>query len=116
MSSISRWSYANTATVRPRVGLDQFNGGVTWGTPYEIACTWTGQAETVRLQRDGMPILEYQAKNVIYTEDPRPRRGDEITLNAISDAASQPQEIQDVTEWDMSAFGEADSPDFRIIV
>lgn len=116
MSSISRWSYTNTATVTPLIGRDQFNGGVVYGPPYVIACTWTGQSETIRLQREGMPILEYQAKNVVYTEDKRPKKGDKIALNATTAATSQAQEIQDVTEWDMSPFGEPDSPDFRIIV
>lgn len=116
MSSAARWANRNTAVVTPFEGFDQFTQTETWGEPYTIACTWTGQSESVNITAANGNVIEYQAKNIIWTEDPRPKRGDRIQLNAHGQAAQQPQIIQDVTEWDASALGEPDAPDFRLVV
>jgi len=116
MSSAAGWANRNTATVTPFLGFDQFTQTETWGTPYTIACTWTGQSETVNVTAANGSMQEYQAKNIIWTEDPRPNRGDRIQLNAHGQAAQQPQIIMDVTEWDASPLGEPDRPDFRLVV
>lgn len=116
MSSAARWANRNTAIVTPFLGFDQFTQTETWGTPYTIACTWTGQSESVNITAANGNVIEYQAKNIIWTEDNRPKRGDRIQLNAHGQAAQQPQIIMDVTEWDASALGEPDAPDFRLVV
>lgn len=116
MSSAAGWANQNTATVTPFMGLDQMTGVESWGTAYEIACTWTGQSESVKITAANGSLVEYQAKNIIWTEDARPNRGDRIQLNAHGQAAQQPQIIVDVTEWDASPLGEPDRPDFRLVV
>src|SRR5690554_5114676 len=63
MSSAAGWANRNTATVTPFTGFDQFTQAETWGTPYTIACTWTGQSETVNVTAANGSMQEYQAKN-----------------------------------------------------
>lgn len=116
MSSAAAWSYSNRATVTPLMGRDDFRGGVTWGEPYEIACTWTGQSESVSVAVDGGRVEEYVARNIIWTEDKRPKKGDKIRLHAHGAAASEEQTIRDVTEYDASSIGEPDRPDYRVVV
>lgn len=106
MSSLARWTYTNTATVYPFEGEDLFNGGVLFGDPYTIACTWETGGKLIRSAEGD----EFVADMLIYTEDARPKYRDEIVL-AGHDRRMQ---IRAVTEWDMSFFGEIDSPDFRI--
>lgn len=107
MSSLSRWTYTNTATVYPFEGEDLYNGGTLFGTPYEIACTWeTGG----KMLRDASGD-EFVSRMVIYTEDPRPKARDQIVLNGQTDRA----DLRDVTEWDLSFFGEPGSPDFKLV-
>ncbi len=106
MSSVARWSYQNTATVKPFMGRNDWNGTNTYGEPYAIACTWTAAAEQVRDQSGA----EFVAKHLIFTEDKRPKYLDLIQLNGHADW----EEIRAVTEWDMSSLGEPDSPDFRL--
>ena len=108
MSEVARWSYQNTATVRPFAGRDDWTGTSTYGEPFEIACTWTAAAEQVR---ESTPNgAEFVAKHLIFTEDKRPKYLDLIQLNGHADW----EEIRAVTEWDMSSLGEPDSPDFRL--
>ena len=107
MSSISRWTYANTATVFPFEGEDMFNGGVTYGPPYTIACTWTAKSEQ---RRDAMGA-EFVTRNIVWTEDKRPRYRDQIVLNG----ETARQDIRSIVNFDMSPFGQADSPDFELV-
>lgn len=112
MSEVARWSYQNTATVKPFTGRDDWKGTNTYGEPYEIACTWTAAAEQVRETggQGGVRGAEFVAKHLIFTEDKRPKYLDLIQLNGHADW----EEIRAVTEWDMSSLGEPDSPDFRL--
>lgn len=106
MSSLARWTYTNTATVYPFEGEDLFNGGVLFGTPYTIACTWkTGGA----LRRTGEGE-EFVADMLIYTEDARPKYRDEIVLAG----RDRRMVVRRVAEFDMSPFGETDSPDYEV--
>lgn len=106
MSLISRWSYTNTATVKPFVSEDGENGGITYGTPYEIACTWTAEAKQARDDRG----FEFVSAYVIYTEDARPQYRDSILIN---DPGAPWQEIRARTSWDMSPFN--DTPDYKLV-
>jgi len=110
MSSLARWSYANTARVQPFLGADDFNGGATYGEEYEIACTWRAQSSRERqiVAADGQ---EYVTSNTIFTEDPRPKYLDRIALGDSLDF----EEIRKVGTFDRSPFGEADSPDFELM-
>lgn len=111
MSSISRWSYTNTATIRPFVGHDSWTGQTTYGDPYTIACTWT----SVDLQergvggQSGAQGHERLLKHEVYTEDSRPKYLDLIQLTGHEDWET----IRSRTEWDMSMFG--DTPDFKLL-
>lgn len=105
MSSLGRWTYTNTATVRPVVARDKY-GAKTYGPEYEIACTWDAQSKPARTNAG----VEFTTTYVIYTEDARPRYLDEIKLRG----SDKWQEILGHAQWDMSPFGEADSPDYKI--
>lgn len=114
MSSIARFSYKNVATVYPFEGEDPFNGGSSFGAPYTIACTWTGKSEQ-RRDNDG---AEFVTKNIFWTEDQRPRYKDRIAMGDTLAAEWQDakaDEIRTITNWDMSPFGETDSPDFELV-
>lgn len=105
MSTTANWTYTNTATVEPFLDEDLFNGGVTYGEPFEIACTWITKSE----QRQDEQGDEFVSRHVIYTEDPRPKYRDRITLSGAATA----EVIRAVTGYDMSFFGE--SPDFELV-
>ncbi|MFV0411146.1 MAG: hypothetical protein ACK5LJ_16035 [Paracoccus sp. (in: a-proteobacteria)] len=104
MSSTANWSYANTATVKPYLGQDEW-GNASYGAEYTIACTWAAKAEQ---QRDATGA-EFVTQNQIYTEDARPKFLDLIKLNG----SDRWDEIRNVTGWDMSFFGEI--PDFLLV-
>lgn len=106
MSAISRWSYTNTATVRPFIEEDGENGGKLYGPEYQIACTWTAEANQVRDQRG----FEFVSTYTIYTEDARPGYLDEILINS---PGTPWQEIRARTEYDMSMFN--DTPDYKLV-
>lgn len=106
MSEVARWSYQNTATIKPFLGRDDWSGTNTYGEPYTIACTWTAASEQVRDSTGA----EFVAKHLMFTEDKRPKYLDLIQLNGHADW----EEIRAVTEWDMSSLDEPDSPDFRL--
>lgn len=105
MSETSRWVYTNVAIVKPFSHIEDWSGEVKYDEPYEIACTWTAEATQ---QRDSKGA-EFVSKNIIFTEDPRPKYLDMIQLGGVGEF----QEIRAVTDWDMSFFGE--TPDFKLV-
>ena len=107
MSSIARWSYKNTAMVKPFLGQDLENGGTLYGDPYEIACTWAAESQEMR----DATGAEFVSKYVIWSEDPRPKYRDQILLN--TEAATDWQTIRDHMQWDMAMF--SDVPDYRTV-
>ncbi len=111
MSSVGRWTYTNTATVRPRATQtgDGWSHGKEYGDEYTIDCTWNAISETAS-DDDGN---EFVAKYEIFTEDSRPGYLDQIKINSTN---ARWATIRSVTEWDMSPFGEADSPDFKLVI
>ena len=104
MSSIARWTYTNTATIRPFEGVNEW-GKSTYGTEYEIACTW-GTKGTQERRDGGAELVD---SDTIYTEDARPKRLDMIKLSGRDDW----QEIRGRVEYDMSFFG--DTPDYELV-
>lgn len=105
MSNTANWSYTNIAKVKPFVSMDQFSGAVIYGTEYEIACTWTAESKQM-IDAQGR---EFVSTNIIYTEDDRPKFMDLIKLSTDTEY----KQIQAVTGWDMSFFGE--TPDFKLV-
>lgn len=105
MSATANWSYTNTATVKPFISIDQWSGETTYGEEFEIACTWTAKSEQMRDDKG----KEFVTKNIIYTEDARPKHLDLIRLNGKDDF----QEIRAVNEFDMSFFSEL--PDYELV-
>lgn len=106
-NTTSGWANTNTATVRPRGETDTENGGVMWGEPYEIECTW-------RMPKEQKVLSDSQGREVVpawevHTEDARPRVFDEIRLNSTN---PEWREILGKNEDDMSFFGEP--PAFRL--
>lgn len=107
MSALARWSYKNTATVRPFVIEDTYNGTITYGDEYEIACTWAAESKQMR----DATGAEFVSQYVIWSEDARPKHRDLIMLNTL--AVTDWQEIRSHMEWDMAMFD--DVPDFRTV-
>lgn len=103
MSEVARWTYTNTATVKPLVGVDEW-GASTYGPEYTIACTWGTDGKQER-RDDGAELV---STDTIYTEDPRPKRLDLIRLNGHDEF----QEIRGRVEYDMSFFN--DTPDYEL--
>lgn len=104
MSETSSWSYTNTATIRPLLGINEW-GAATYGDEYTIACTWAAKSEQ---RRDGNGA-EFVSRHEIYTEDKRPKFLDQIQF----DGSNGWEEIRAVSNWDMSFFGE--EPDFLLV-
>ena len=106
MSSIARWSYKNTATVKPFLSVDGMTGKKVYGTEYDIAC---GFIDNVRQESVGVGTgsgvvgLSRDFVNKIYTEDARPKRGDMIKTS-YSDFV----EIKNRTVYEMAAFNVTD--------
>lgn len=107
MSSIARFSYKNTARVRPFLGEDLENGGTEYGEEYEIACTWAAESKEMR----DATGAEFVSAYIIWSEDPRPKYRDQILLNTVAETGWQ--EIRSHMEWDMLMFD--DTPDFRTV-
>ncbi|MNZ12931.1 hypothetical protein D3C78_298140 [compost metagenome] len=107
MSSVARWSYTSTATVYPRASLDAFTGVETFGEAYTIACTWIEGGGMVLRDDEGD---EFVAKTQVWCEDARPQVGDEIEMDG-----GQRERIKGRKRFDMSPFGEPDSPDFELV-
>jgi len=105
MSATARWSYTNTATVKPFISIDQWSGETTYGEEFEIACTWTAKSEQMRDDKGKEFISNYE----IFTENSAPKYLDLIQLNGHSEW----QEIRSRTEWDMSFFEE--EPDYKLV-
>lgn len=104
MSSLGRWSYKNTATVRPYLGEDLENGGTLYGDEYAIDCTFYVEAE----QQRGADGAEFITRGAVVCEDKRPTYRDLI----LCDWPIGWAEIRAVAQYDVSMFGEPDSPDF----
>lgn len=111
MSAIARWSYQNTATVKPFVSIDLYAGKTVYGPEYEIACGWAAEAKQERETggQSGARGAEFISKHIIYTEDGRPKELDMILLNGRTDW----EEIRAVTMWEMAAFN--DTPDYKLV-
>lgn len=110
MSNTANWSYTNIAQVRPLTGRDRW-GAKTYGETYEIACTWEAfQTEQREMGgQQGAQGVELIGKHTVYTEDPRPQKGDELMFAG----SNGWEEIRERTNWDMSFFGEI--PDFKLV-
>ena len=117
VSKASRWSLTNTATVWPSGPKDHLNGGVAWGVPYQIACTWIATS-AVRKDSGGK---EFVSACDYFHEDARVKHGDRIAKGVFYDPnpIGTAEEIRSHREWDMSMFkagGKPDIPDFRSTV
>lgn len=106
MSSIARWSYKYTATVKPFVAYDQRTGETTFGAEYDIACGVIGATDQDRMTVGGQEMV---AKHIIYTEDDRPKYLDHIKFEG-SDGW---EEVRHKTFWEMAAFN--DVPDYKLM-
>ena len=107
MSRIARWSYKNTATVKPFVSEDTYAGTIVYGDEYPIACTWAAESKEMR-DANG---AEFVSRYIIWSEDARPKHRDLIKLNTV--AETDWQEIRDHMAWDMAMFN--DVPDYRTV-
>lgn len=105
VSKVARWSYANTATVRPYLGRDQWSKVPTYGPEYTIACTWTAEAQQVT-SNDG---AQFVSRYTFWTEDARPKFLDQIRRSGAADW----EEVRAHTQWDMSMF--QDVPDYKLV-
>jgi len=88
---MSAWYFTETATVYPYNGADDWNGGITYGTPYTIKC---GREAISRQSRD-QDGAEFVTRDVYYTGDARPKFLDRI---APGDTTAQTWDIVSATE------------------
>lgn len=123
MSSISRWSYKNEATVWKILSKDGMTGTTTWAEPFVIKCTWIigngyPASKGVEVGANGK---EFTVIATFFHEDKRVNHGDRIRKGVHTDAdpikLGGTDVIKSHTDWDMSPFGrkEKDSPDFRSV-
>lgn len=109
MSTTANWSYTNTATVFPLV--TEANGRIgsiqpTYGTPYQVACTWAGGGEKGSAKMTGNNGDEFVPAIRFWHEDKRPKCGDLIARGIVTDKRTASM-IKSHVEYDMSFFGEA---------
>lgn len=113
------------ATVWPYMGADDWNGGNTYGTPYQIACGWIGGAKQGRSASLSASGAEFLVNNTFFTEASSsgatytPVRVP-IMLDRIAKGAhtgtwqnAAAEEIRDVKDYEMAAFG--DTTDYEIV-
>lgn len=113
--SFARFAYTNTATVWPYLGEDEWNGGVSYGAPFVIACGFMGKASMgMSAQRD-LEGREFIVKNTFWTEDVRPKYRDRIAKGTKTglweDHAAE--EIKQIIDYEMTLFN--DTTDFEIM-
>lgn len=104
MSLMSEWYFDQLATIYPRGATDDWNGGVTYGTPYTIKCGREGVSRQSRDQ-DG---AEFVTRDIYYTGDNRPKFLDRIApgdTTAQTWDAALAVEIRKVAYHGMSALG-----------
>lgn len=124
MSSAAAWANTNIATVWPFVSQDRMSGVTLYGDPYQIACTWAiGKGRRERLRSgSGMSIdaagSEFLVTATYWTEDKRPKFRDMIAKGTHEGTWQQGlgNMVRNVHEDDASMFGEADRPDFEVLV
>lgn len=111
MSSIARWTYKNKATVKPLLSTDDWSGERVYGEPFEIACNWIADAKQERESggQSGARGAEFISQHIIYTEDPRPKFMDMISLGD----SGVWEEIRSRVDWEMALF--ADTPDYKLV-
>lgn len=108
MSATASWSYTNTATVWPlAVEADGWTSEKpTYGTPYQIACTWVGGGEKMTTSTtSGTNGVEFTPLYRFYHEDARVKYGDWIARGVEADRLAGDL-IKAHIEYDMSPFGE----------
>lgn len=105
MSATANWSYANTATVKPFLHLDQWSGQKVFGPEYEIDCTWAATTEEASDAEGKTFVSKYE----VFTEHPGIKHLDQIRLSGQEEWMT----VRLVTEWDMSFFGE--SNDYKVV-
>lgn len=107
MSEIARWSYKNTALVRPFLGIDTWSNQETFGPEYEIKCNFVANDSQERSSQTA-ERAELVQSHEIYTEDPRPKMLDMVLLNGHDNW----ERIKGKTEYEMELFD--DTPDFKL--
>lgn len=113
--SFARFAYTNTATVWPYEGEDSWNGGVTYGAPYTIACGWMGKASMGMSAQIDLAGKEFIVRNTFWTEDVRPKYRDRIAKGTQTGGweESGAEEIKQIIDYEMTLFN--DTTDFEIM-
>jgi hypothetical protein len=104
MALMSAWYFTELATIYPYESANDWNGGVTYGTPYTIACGREGVSRQSRDQEGA----EFVTRDVYYTGDNRPKFLDRIApgdTTAQTWDAVNATEIRKVAYHGMSALG-----------
>lgn len=113
MSSVLDIFATSIATIWPFQGVDDWAGGETYGSPYQILCTFDAEAKKLT----GNGGQEFVASSSYWTSDERPQYQDRIALGAHTgswiDANAEQIEYRRVA--DASIFG-AGQVDIRLAV
>jgi len=112
MSSLARWSYTETAEVRPVLGFNPLTQDFSFGETYTILCGWQDKAET-KIDPDSGE--EFTTRRTYSTEDTRPRHGDQIRPVSALIESQDFQRIRLKESYPMSMFGSTEKPDFGLV-
>ena len=114
MSSASRWSFTETATVWQLIERDKF-GVASFADPYTIKCSWLRGGRSVR-DNDGVEFVprdRYITENNTIKRGYYMCRGDKTNqLNPLD--VSESAIVRRVDEIDQTALGVGEVPDFRV--
>ena len=120
MSSLANWSYTSTLTIWKELPEDKYGDASGFDTPYTLSGSWEEGGE-LATDDEGE---EFQPASTYYIELARgsvqmPERGDYIAIGDQTATANpltiDAERIKKVGGWDMSAFGDSELPDWKIL-
>lgn len=112
MSTVLDIFATTTCTVWPFSGYDQWGGGSTYGTPYQILATFDVKTERMTSNNG----LEFVSQSSYWTSDTRPQYLDRIAVGEHTDwRTADADEIRSRRVADASVFG-AGQTDIRLAV
>ena len=93
MSAAANWSYTGQATIWPQLAREDWSGGVTFGAPVQIACSYKAATKT----RTDARGREYTSTMEFYTEHAAANPGDKIAIGVhTGNPPPDAREIRDV--------------------
>lgn len=99
MSASANWSYTSTATWWPYLGMDDWTGVATYGSPVLISCDYKADSVRATDQRG----VEFITSQILYTEFAGAKYGDRLLIgdhtSILDPVAYGALEIKSVTRY-----------------